>query len=156
FTDRPERRLADSGLSIAAIEAARAARIRLGSDLQYLDDELPPFADLPDATAIARLHAGLRHASGSPSDAEPWRRNAPRAVVVLGAAGATELAGNLDQLAAAHRDLAERAWLRPLSPLGPGGAESDLVVDFARDAAALLPRRATFVARPVEMSEGSH
>ncbi|MGA2129833.1 MAG: helicase, partial [Xanthobacteraceae bacterium] len=154
FEDRPHMLLAETGLSLADVDAARDARIRLGSDLLHIDDEIPPAAQLPDPAAVAGMHQNLvqvpEHALTGPAEMTLPRR----VVAALGIHGAGQLAADLEALAAAHRVIDDEPWLGPLSPLYSHdaglGADVAALVDFARDATSQLSRRPAFLARPVE------
>jgi len=158
FTDRPARVLGETDALVSAVEQAREARLRLGGELKYIDEKPPEIATLPDAAALMRLHEDLRRSAEAISGENRDGRLARHAVAALGLEGADKLAADLDALVAAHRVIADEAWLAALSPLGPQGgrqsgaasADVDMVVDFARDASAQLSRRAGFLIRPVE------
>jgi len=157
FEDRPPLLLTDTSVSLAAVDAARAARIRLGADLSHIDDDLPEAALLPDAAAVARMHENLAlEVEPTPSATEPKeRRLARRAVKLLELQGAARFADDLEALAAAHLTVVEEPWLAPSSPLRSHDdgtrAESAALVEFARDATSLLSRRAAFLLRPVDV-----
>jgi len=158
FTDRPARVLGETDALVSAVEQAREARLRLGGELKYIDEKPPEIATLPDAAALMRLHEDLRRSAEAISGENRDGRLARHAVAALGLEGADKLAADLDALVAAHRVIADEAWLAALSPLGPQGgrqsgaasADVDMVVDFARDASAQLSKRAGFLTRPVE------
>ncbi|MGJ4949946.1 helicase [Bradyrhizobium sp. HKCCYLS20291] len=156
FTDRPERFLAETDLLIAAADQARAARLRLGADLKYVDDELPKMATLPDAATLVRLHKDLQATAQGSAEVRDDRLGRA-AAAALGPDEADKFASDLDALAAAHRIIAEQPWLAALSPIGARGGErpreAAMVIDFARDASALLARRADVLARPVELPD---
>jgi len=159
FEDRPHMLLAETGMSLAAVDAARDARIRLGSDLRHIDDDIPPAAQLPDPAMVARMHRDLaqvpEHSLTEPRETTLARR----AAAALGIHGAGQLAADLEALAAAHRAIADEPWLGPLSPLYSHdaglGADVAALVDFARDATSQLSRRPAFLARPVETPAGA-
>ncbi|WP_316164281.1 MULTISPECIES: helicase [unclassified Bradyrhizobium] len=152
FTDQPSRFVSESDLLVAAVEQAREARFRLGTDLEYVDDALPEIAALPDAVTVRRLHEDLQPAriDGESHDS----RLACQIIAELGPDGADLLAGDLDALAAAHRVIADEPWLAALSPVGRKAdamsVDGSILVDFARDASSLLSQRAGFLVRPVE------
>ena len=153
----PRLLLTDTGVSLAAVDAARAARIRLGADLCHIDDDLPELALLPEAAAVARMHQDLaQEVEPRQSATEPKERSlARRAVTVLDLQGAARLADDLEALVAAHLTVVDEPWLGPTSPLrrqddGPR-AESAALVEFARDATSQLSRRAAFLLRPVDV-----
>ncbi|WP_316202515.1 MULTISPECIES: helicase [unclassified Bradyrhizobium] len=152
FTDQPSRFVSESDLLVAAVEQAREARVRLGTDLAYVDDALPEIAALPDAVTVRRLHEDLQPAriDGESHDS----RLACQIIAELGPDGADLLAGDLDALAAAHRIIADEPWLAALSPVGRKAdamsVDGGILVDFARDASSLLSQRAGFLVRPVE------
>jgi hypothetical protein len=154
FTDRPTRFLTETDPLIAAVEQARAARLRLAGELKYIDDKPPEIATLPDAAALMRLHEDLRRTTEPMLGESRDGRLARHAVAALGLEGADKLATDLDALVAAHRVITDEAWLAALSPLGPraGEAAADvgMVIDFARDASSQLSKRAGFLTRPVE------
>src|SRR5262249_55219362 len=64
FEDRPPVLLTETGISLAAVDAARDARIRLGADLCHIDDDLPSIAELPEPATVARMHQDLAQAVG--------------------------------------------------------------------------------------------
>ncbi|WP_315828111.1 MULTISPECIES: helicase [unclassified Bradyrhizobium] len=152
FTDQPSRFVSESDLLVAAVEQAREARFRLGTDLAYVDDALPEIAALPDAVTVRRLHEDLQPAriDGESHDS----RLACQIIAELGPDGADLLAGDLDALAAAHRIIADEPWLAALSPVGRKAdamsVDGGILVAFARDASSLLSQRAGFLVRPVE------
>jgi len=154
FADRPARVLGESDALVSAVGQAREARLRLGGELRYIDEKPPEIATLPDAAALMRLHEDLRRSAEAISGENRDGRLARHAVAALGLEGADKLAADLDALVAAHRVIADEAWLAALSPLGPkagaASADVDMVVDFARDASAQLSKRAGFLTRPVE------
>jgi hypothetical protein len=156
FEDRPPMLLTETGIALAAVEAARDARIRLGADLCHIDDDLPARAQLPEPAAVARLHQELAQAvEANQSLTEPRERSlARRAVAALDVPDATQFADDLEALAAAHLAVADEPWLGPPCPLrkheGGPRADSAALVDFARDATSQLSRRASFLARPVD------
>jgi hypothetical protein len=156
FTDRPVRVLNETDALVSAVGQAREARRRLGGELKYIDEKPPEIATLPDAAALMRLHEDLRRSAEAISGENRDGRLARHAVAALGLEGADKLAADLDALVAAHRVIADEAWLAALSPLGPkagaASADIDMVVDFARDASAQLSKRAGFLTRPVEAS----
>jgi hypothetical protein len=157
FDDRPSMLLTDTGVSLGAVDAARAARIRLGADLCHIDDDLPEPALLPEADAVARMHRDLALDVGPrPSTTEPTDRSlARRAVTVLDLQGAERFADDLDALVAAHLTVVGEPWLGPTSSLrrhdDAPSAESAALVEFARDATSQLSRRAPFLLRPVDV-----
>jgi hypothetical protein len=162
FEDRPPTLLTDAGISLAAVDAARAARIRLGADLCHIDDDLPPLALLPEPAVVARMHQDLsqevlsHEVEPRQSATEPKERSlARRAVTVLDLAGAARFADDLEALAAAHLTVAEEPWLGPVClPRGHDDgprAERAALVEFARDATSQLSRRAAFLLRPVDV-----
>ncbi|GLH78826.1 hypothetical protein SSBR45G_37350 [Bradyrhizobium sp. SSBR45G] len=155
FTDRPLRFLGETDLIVAAVEQARAARLRLGGDIEYLDDQLPEIALLPDAASVMRLHADLQPIAARRDRDGDDGALARQAVATLEPDGAGKFADDLDALAAAHRVIADEPWLAALSPVGPEASEisvdGGILVDFARDASSLLSRRAGFLVRPVDM-----
>jgi hypothetical protein len=157
FEDRPSMLLTDTGISLAAVDAARAARIRLGADLCHIDDDLPALALLPESVAVARMHQDLaQEVEPKQSVTEPKERSlARRAVNVLDLPGAAQFADDLEALAAAHLTVADEPWLGPISPLrkpdGGPHAETAALVEFARDATSQLSRRAAFLLRPVDV-----
>jgi hypothetical protein len=160
FEDRPPMLLTETGIALAAVDAAREARIRLGADLCHIDDDLPVVGQLPEPAAIARLHRDLNRdlaqaVEPEQSSTEPKQRSlARRAASVLDVAGAAQFADDLEALAAAHQTVAVEPWLGPPCPLrkhdGGPRADSAALVDFAREATAQLSRRAAFLARPVD------
>ena len=154
FSDRPTRILAESDALVSAVQLAREARLRLGGELKYIDEKPPEIATLPDAAVLMRLHEDRRRTAEPISGESRDGRMARNAVAALGLEGADKLAADLDALVAAHRVIADEAWLAALSPLGPkagtASADVDMVVDFARDASAQLSKRAGFLTRPVE------
>ncbi|BAM87618.1 conserved hypothetical protein [Bradyrhizobium oligotrophicum S58] len=154
FIDRPSRFLGETELLVSAIDQARAARLRLAGDLAFVDDHLPAVAALPDAAAMTRLHEELQ-STGERLDGDRDVRLARHLIATLGVEAADKFAGDLDALAAAHRIIIDEPWLAALSPLRsrPDETSDDgaMLVDFARDASALLPRRAGFLVRPVEI-----
>ncbi|MGJ4886760.1 helicase [Bradyrhizobium sp. HKCCYLRH3099] len=153
FTDRPLGYLGESDLLVAAVEQARAARLRLGDDLAFVDDPLPDVSALPDTATLVRLHRGLQPVAASmPVDGDKDEL-ARRVVNALEPDGAERFADDLDALAGAHRVVAGEPWLAALSPLGAQPdipPTSAILVDFARDASSLLTRRSSFLVRPVE------
>ncbi|WP_244423324.1 helicase [Bradyrhizobium sp. ORS 375] len=150
FADRPLRFLGETDLIVAAVDQARAARLRLGDDLGYLDDQQPDIAALPDAAALTRLHLDLQRIENSGDG-----RLAREAIEQLDPEGADKFANDLDALAAAHGVIAEEPWLAALSPVGSTSSETsidgNILIDYARDASSLLSLRAGFLVRPVEM-----
>jgi hypothetical protein len=160
FEDRPPMLLTETGVSLATVDAAREARIRLGADLCHIDDDLPAVAQLPEVAAVARLHRDLNQdfaqaVEPEQSSTEPKQRSlARRAVRILDAPGAAQFADDLEAVAAAHLAVAGEPWLGPPCPLrkhdGGPRADSAALVDFAREAAAQLSRRAAFLSRPVD------
>jgi len=157
FEDRPPMLLTDTGVSLAAVDAARAARIRLGADLRHIDDDLPEPALLPEAAVVARMHQDLaQDVEPRQSATEPKEKSlGRRAVTVLDLQGAARFADDLEALVAAHLTVVGEPWLGPTSPLrrqddGPR-AESAALVEFARDATSQLSRRAPFLLRPVDV-----
>lgn len=156
FEDRPPKFLAQTDLSVDLIEAVRDARVRVGDDLQYLDDRPPTLTELPEAPTLGRLHNELREAPWLSSAETKETRFACRAVEELGLEGARQLAADLESLAAGYQAVAEEEWLTSLFPMGKRGrgdeAAVTAVVDFAREASSHLARRAAFLARPVGMS----
>ncbi len=122
FEDRPPMLLTETGISLAAVDAARDVRIRLGADLCYIDDDLPSVAQLPEpaaldvpgATQFADDLEALAAAHLAVAD-EPW----------LGA-------------------------ICQLRKDGGPRADSAALVDFARDATSQLSRRGAFLSRPVD------
>jgi len=153
FDDRPERLLSETGLSVAAVDAVRAARIRVGHQLSHIDEQLPALAELPHPEALVRVHADLREAAEPPSLESIEDQLAHRAIATMGVEDANNLAADLEALSAAFRLLADEPWIAPLSSLGErrgGIVNVALVVDLARDASFQLARRTAFLARPVE------
>jgi len=152
FVDRPSRFLGETELLVSAIDQARGARLRLAGDLAFVDDQLPAIAALPDVAAVMRLHKDLR--TGELREGDRDVRLAHRLIATLGLEASDKFAGDLEALAAAHRIVIDEPWLAALSPLGSRADETSvdgaMLVDFARDASALLPRRAGFLLRPVE------
>lgn len=152
FVDRPSRFLGETELLVSAIDQARGARLRLAGDLAFVDDQLPAIAALPDGAAVMRLHRDLR--TGELLEGGRDTRLARQLIATLGLEAADKFAGDLEALAAAHRIVIDEPWLAALSPLGSRADETAvdgaMLVDFARDASALLPRRAGFLLRPVE------
>jgi hypothetical protein len=167
FKDRPRMLLTETGISLAAVDAAQAARIRLGADLCHIDDDLPAPAMLPESAAVARMlqdlshryvsHKDLSHEDESkPSVTVPKERSlARRAVTALDLPDAARLADDLDALAVAHLAVADEPWLGSTSPLrrhdGEPRAESAALIEFARDTTSLLSRRGVFLLRPVDV-----
>jgi hypothetical protein len=162
FEDRPPTLLTGARISLAAVDVARAARVRLGADLCHIDDDLPALALLPEPAAVARMHQDLsqevlsQEVEPRQSATEPKERSlARRAVTVLDLAGAARFADDLEALAAAHLTVAEEPWLGPAClPRGHDDgprAERAALVEFARDATTQLSRRAAFLLRPVDV-----
>jgi hypothetical protein len=153
FEDRPSKFLAETDLSTEMIDAVRDARIRVGDDLRYIDDRLPALSELPEPSALGRLHNDLREASWLSSDETNETRFACRAVMELGLEGAGRLAADLEALAAGYQAVAGEKWLTSLFPIGKRGRRDEAamiaLVDFAREASSHLGRRAGFLARPV-------
>jgi hypothetical protein len=154
FDDRPEQLLSETGISVAAVDAAREARIRLERQLSHIDEELPSPAELPAPEALARVHADLREAAEGSSRDSIEDQFARRAIAAMGIEDANNLAADLDSLSTGFRLLADEPWIAPLSSLGERAGEATvdvvLIVDLARDASFQLARGATFLARPVE------
>ncbi|MGY3450421.1 helicase [Bradyrhizobium sp. USDA 4353] len=154
FTDRPLRFVSETDLLVAAIEQARQARLRLGDDLAYVDDHLPDVGSLPDAATMARLHHDLQPITTRMAADKGDQRLAHEIIAAIDVEGADRLAGDLDAWADAHRIVAGEPWLAALSPIGAPNdempASGGILVDFARDASALLARRGDFLVRPVE------
>ncbi|HXW28406.1 MAG TPA: hypothetical protein VEK55_03500 [Xanthobacteraceae bacterium] len=154
FDDRPEQLLSESGLSVAAVDAARDARMRVGNQLSHINEELPAPGELPQPDALARLHADLREVAEVSSRESVEDQLAHRAIAAMGVEGANNLAADLELLCAGFRLLADEPWIAPLSCLGErlGDASVDvaLIVDLARDVSFQLSRGAAFLARPVE------
>ena len=157
FKDRPPVLLTDTSISLAAVDAARAARIRLGPDLRHIDDDLPALALLPEPAAVARMLRDLAHEVEPEQSvtASKERLVVRRAVTILDLPGATQFADDLDALAVAHLTVADEPWLGPTSPLrkhdGEPRAESAALVEFARDTTSLLSRRGAFLLRSVDV-----
>jgi hypothetical protein len=156
FEDRPPNFFAETDLLVEMIDAVRDARIRIGKDLQYIDNRLPALAELPEASTLGRLHNELREAPSLSSAETKETRFARRAVVDLGLEGAGQLAADLESLVAGYEAVAGEKWLTALFPVGKRGrggeAAVTALVDFARDASPHLARRADFLARPVGTS----
>jgi hypothetical protein len=156
FEDRPQKFLAETDLSSEMIDAVRDARIRVGDDLQYIDDRLPELAELPEAPALGRLHNQLREASWLSSDETKEARFVCRAIVDLGPERAGQLAADLEALAAGYQAVAGEKWLTSLFPIGKHGRRDEAavtaLVDFAREASSHLAARVGFLARPVGTS----
>jgi len=155
FEDRPPMLLTETGISLAAVDAARDVRIRLGADLCYIDDDLPSVAQLPEPAAVARMHQNLAQAvepERSLTEAKE-RSHARHVVAALDVPGATQFADDLEALAAAHLAVADEPWLGAICQLRKDGgprADSAALVDFARDATSQLSRRGAFLSRPVD------
>ena len=149
--------LMDTGISIAAVDDARASRIRLGPDLCHINDDIPALDLLPEPEAIRRMHQDLAQGvEPKASAAEPKEKSfARRAVSLLDLADAIRFANDLEALASAHLMVADEPWLDPIFPLrkhdGGPRAESAALVEFARDATSQLSRRAAFLLRPVDV-----
>jgi hypothetical protein len=156
FEDRPQKLLAETDLTDEMIDAVRDARIRVGDDLQYIDDRLPALAELPEAPALGRLHNELREAVWLSSEETNETRFVCRAIVDLGPEGAGQLAADLEALAAGYQAVAGEKWLTSLFHIGKRGRRDEAavtaLVDFAREASSQLARRAGFLARPVGTS----
>ena len=156
FEDRPQKLLAETDLTEELIDAVRDARIRVGDDLQYIDDRLPALDDLPEAAALGRLHNELREAVSLSSDEAKETRFVCRAIVDLGPEGAGQLAADLEALAAGYQAVAGEKWLTSLFHVGKRGRRDEAavtaLVDFAREASSQLALRADFLARPVGTS----
>ncbi|MGJ5243053.1 helicase, partial [Bradyrhizobium oligotrophicum] len=153
FTDRPLGYLGENNLLVAAVEQARAARLRLGDDLAHVDDQLPDISALPDTAMLARLHRDLQPVAASMSVDCDDGDLAHHVINALEPNGAERFADDLDAFAAAHRMVASEPWLAALSPVGAQAdipPTSTILVDFARDASSLLTRRSGFLVRPVE------
>jgi hypothetical protein len=152
FADRPGRLVGEIDGMVATLQAAGEARLRVGQDLQFIADELPEVSELPDGTAMARLHEDLQRAAVLAAVEAAASRAAQRAMVHLSVAEAGQFALDLEALAAAHRVLAEEPWLAPLSPLGGNEAaqKTAAIVAFAHDASRLMAQRTAFLSRPVE------
>ena len=158
FQDRPPVLLTDTGISLAAVDAARAARVRLGPELCHIDDDLPALALLPESAAVTRMLQDLAEVvDPKPAPTVPKETSlARRVVAALDVAGAVQFADDLEALAASHLAVADEPWLGPTSPLRrvelEPRAESAALVEFARDATSLLSRRAAFLLRPVDVA----
>jgi hypothetical protein len=156
FEDRPLKFLAETDLSVEMIDTVRDARVRVGDDLQHIDDRLPELAQLPEAPVLGRLHDELREALRQSSGETKDTRFACRAIVELGPEGAGQLAADLEALAAGYQAVAGEKWLTSLFPIGKRGRRDEAavtaLVDFAREASSDLARRADFLARPVGTS----
>jgi hypothetical protein len=154
FDDRPERLLSESGLSVAAVDATRDARMRVQKQLAHIDEELPAPDELPDPEALARLHSDLREVAEASSLESVEDQLAHRAIAAMGVEGANDLAADLELLSAGFRLLADEPWIAPLSCLservGEAIVDVALVVDLARDASFQLSRGDAFLVRPVE------
>ena len=152
FEDRPEQLIVEAGLSIAQIDAARDARLRVAEDLQHIDDELPAVSDLPDGAALARLHEDQQRAAALSSVDTPEGRLAQRVLAKLAVDGAGPVATELEALAAAHQLIADEPWIAKLSPLAQNteAAHATAFVDLAKDASPQLSKRASFLSRPVD------
>jgi hypothetical protein len=156
FEDRPSMLLSETGISLAAVDAARDARIRLGADLCHIDDDLPPVARLPEPAAVAGMHQNLAPpVEPARSLKGPEERlHVRRVVAVLDVPGATQFADDIEALAAVHLAVADEPWLGAPCPLrkhdGGPRADSAALVDFARDATSQLSRRGAFLSRPVD------
>jgi hypothetical protein len=152
FEDRPEELLAETGLSLAAVDAVRDARTRVENHLSHIDEGLPALAELPHPEAVARLHADLQKTTELSSTEA---RFAHRAVATMGVEDANDLAADLESLSAGFRLLNDEPWIAPFSRLGeravPPVVDVSVIVDLARDASFQLSRRAAFLARPVEV-----
>ncbi|HXW30351.1 MAG TPA: hypothetical protein VEK55_13395, partial [Xanthobacteraceae bacterium] len=156
FEDRPLKFLTETELSAEIIDTVRDARIRVGDDLQHIDDRLPVLAELPEAPALGRLHNDLREAPWLSSAETKETRFACRAIIDLGPEGAGQLAADLETLAAGYQAVSGEKWLTSLFPIGKRGRRDEAavtaLVDFAREASSHLARRAGFLARPVGTS----
>jgi hypothetical protein len=156
FEDRPLKFLTETDLSAEMMDTLRDARIRVGDDLQHIDDRLPVLAELPEAPVVGRLHNELREALWLSADETKETRFACRAIVDLGPEGAGQLAADLEALAAGYQAVAGEKWLTSLFPIGKRGRRDEAavtaLVDFAREASSHLGQRAGFLARPVGTS----
>ncbi|MGJ5180711.1 AAA family ATPase [Bradyrhizobium oligotrophicum] len=154
FTDRPKRLLDGTDPLVAAVDAAREARLRLGGRLAHIDDALPEASALPDAATILRLHEDLRQQAGLTPDDGRDEDLALDAIATFGLDATNRLAADLDALVAGHRAMARDTWLARLSPLGAGKTDVpavlDKVVGWARDASFQLSRSVEFAKRQVQ------
>lgn len=155
LADRPSCLLFATDPVVAAVEQARAARLRLAERLKHIDDELPEIAALPDVASILRLHDDLRQQAALSSNEGRDEDLALDAIAAFGLDATNRLAVDLDALVAAHRVIADEPWLARLSPLGPKASDMagsvDEVVAWARDASFQLSRGAEFSRRQVQV-----
>ncbi|MDU1695121.1 MAG: AAA family ATPase, partial [Bradyrhizobium sp.] len=111
LADRPSCLLFATDPVVAAVEQARAARLRLAERLKHIDDELPEIAALPDVASILRLHDDLRQQAALSSNEGRDEDLALDAIAAFGLDATNRLAVDLDALVAAHRVIADEPWL---------------------------------------------
>jgi hypothetical protein len=71
FTDRPVQFTADLNIDDQEIAESRSARLKLAGRIEHINATLPSIHDLPEGTAIARLHENLIEA-GDWREAWDW------------------------------------------------------------------------------------
>ena len=156
FTDRPVRALSGAGVNMAEMEALFAARKAVKEWLKYQGERLPSPANLPDPATVRGWHQDLLAAQSLAAESEALEPLTRRTIAKLGLEGAERLAASLNQLATKMNALQRHDWAWALaeallrSDIAAQRLEP-LVSAFLEDAQDLVGRRATFLARPVEL-----
>ncbi|MBM3272943.1 DNA helicase [Candidatus Kaiserbacteria bacterium] len=156
FTDRPYQPFEETEIGNQAVDGLAAARRHVGTDLEFLGEQLPAPANLPDSTTLLEWHRDLVTAgslNNSITDSEPLTR---RVIAKLGLQEAERLALDLKGLAAEISALMEQPWAWAIAErqLADAAAVNHLhstTLAFLSDARQLVGERTKFISKPVSL-----
>lgn len=137
----------------------REARRTLGKDIAYVGKRVPSISDMPDSAQIAAIHEDLVNASklgdiATENNLPPMSLTAPDALT-----RAKELLPKIKNLISIINDLEQTPWLRNLFnhwvDKGLGHEKFLLLEEMLPTFKELVERRATFIKKPVNLSDPS-
>jgi very-short-patch-repair endonuclease len=158
FVDRPNACSAEAAPTDSEIEALRAARRKLGAQLNYLGVVLPSLDDLPDGEKIAQWHDDLLRAQAHGEAARRDLTVRVRLDNLRAVDSALETADALKELVTIRARARSKPWLEGLADraisLNAANDVLALVKVFLEEAAPVAEARRAYLARSIELPDG--
>jgi very-short-patch-repair endonuclease len=155
FTDRPETKFENSGLTRGTLNEIADARKIVGEDLEFIGRELPSQDLLPTAAELGSWHLDLHEADNLAAAQSSHQAMIKRMIASLGVSRAGEMAAVFEQLVASIKAYASEPWaLEIVRRQVVGDARmrrvNPTLYEFQRDVRNFLKSYQSFLARPIQ------
>ena len=157
FIDRPVHFTSDLSIDDQVVADLRAARIKLGDRIEHIKAILPSTNDLPEGSAVARLHENLITAEEYSKIATQDRSMAIKISTPDSLRRAEQTLDALDTLLEVREVIKKHVWVRHIAESAFTQEADDPVLNALRsliaDASAVVEEQARYLRQPVTLPE---